>query len=262
MNDEDKIDVTVQWYKANVVRLVFNGRLIWETKDIALDDVIDSHKMISETTLRLGLLEATNYAQILYRGLQIGRLEQINLLVQLRMKQWQMKVALFEMNLKQRLADMGLAKLLGDIVPSDPDSCTGNGEPYKYSDKEDAEFYDGYEYDTAQRCDCGECAGDGMCDEVLSGRSKCDGGCDDCDGAYCDKIDIDDIESNDDTLHLCKGCSGERESCAGCPDADPNDRYMNDADGESDYNAERDANNRRAGENSTGLASDDDILQR
>ncbi len=181
MNDEEKQDekitVIVQWYKANVVRLVFNGKTIWETNDIALDNIIDPDKAISNMTAHMGLFEATKYCEILFRGLQVGRLEQINLLVQLRVEQWQMKVILFERQLKQRMVDLGLAKMLKDVDPDDPTSYVDDGE---------------------------------YCDE--------DDNAEDPDGG----IDIDAIDFSD-TLNMCKDCSGERNSCAGCEDADPDD---------------------------------------
>lgn len=253
MNDE-KIDglitVTIQWYKSNVVRLIFNGRTIWETKDIALDTVErdtagTAKAAFEETTLRLDLLEATNYMQILYRGLQVGRLEKIDALVQLRVQQWEFRIALFEMQLKQRMVNMGFASLLKAIDPSEPSSNVDDGgEPCMYAlDDEPCNY-------TPDDSECGN-----TCDGCFD---TCDGMCDDCalEGS-CDKIDIDDIESDDDTLHLCKGCDATRNSCAGCPDADPNDRYMNDGDVDMRANIERARLN-----GGVGLADNDSIYQR
>ncbi len=241
MNDEEKVDVTVQWYKANVIRLVFNGRVIWETKDIALDDIardnldLGRSDKFKETTLRLGSLEAMNYSKILLQGLQVGRLEQINLLVQLRVEQWQMKVILFERQLKQRMVDLRLAELLKDIDPDNPG---------------------GYTLDDGEPVDEGE-------DDAVNGYyacEDCDGGCDG-DGAHCEKIDIDDIESDDDTLRLCKDCPCDRNSCAGCEYADPDDRFMNYGDVDMQKNNEQArSNGKRAG--GAGLADNDGIYQR
>ncbi len=91
------------------------------------------------------------------------------------------------------------------------------------------------------------------------------GDCDNCDGTYCDSLGIDDIPEDNDTLRLCKGCTGERNSCAGCEDADPNDRHMNDEDSLSDKanrvndNAERANDEKSSG---AGLADSDGIYQR
>jgi hypothetical protein len=237
----DMVDVTVQWYKANVVRLVFNDRVIWETKDIALDDIIDPDTAFSETTIRLGLLEASNYTQILYRGLQVGRLEQVNLLVQLRVEQWRLKIMLFEQQLKQRMVDMGFAKLIKDVNPNDPDSYTLDDEPASYVEGEC----------NGMCCDCEDCVSEG---------DECNSDCAGCDGSCCAYTGVDDIESDDDTLRPCKGCNAYRDSCASCGDADPDDRYMNDGDIK-----DADANARRVGgekSDGTGLADNDDIYRR
>ena len=270
MNDKrkdkqnEKIDVTVQWYKANVVRLMFNGRVIWETEEIALDDVVrdavdavDSdgvaNGIFRETTLHLDALEAVNYSRILLQGLQVGRLEKINLLVQLRVKQWQMKVALFEMQLKQRMVDLGFANLLKPIDPNDPDS---------YCDRDDG----GKPVDECNN-KCGRTECDGACNDIECAACddvpSCGGECEDCDGAYCESLGIDDIPGNNDTLWLCKGCDGVRDSCAGCEDADPNDRYMNDGDSASDIadDIARDQKS-KGGVGGVDLASDDDIYRR
>ncbi len=268
MNDKDeKVAVTIQWYKANVVRLVFNGRVIWETKEIALDDIAraaadtvrdaqDSggpglNGVFRETTLRLDALEATNYSRVLLQGLQVERLEKINLLVQLRVEQWQMKVLLFERQLKQRMVNLGLAELLKAINPDDPDGYVDDDPP------------------CGNKCGRVEC--DGACNDIECGRTgdngDCGGDCDNCDGAYCESLGIDDIESDDDTLRMCKGCDGVRDSCAGCPDADPDDRYMNDGDMDMQKNNERARlNDKRAGGvggvGGVGLADSDGIYQR
>ncbi|KKN75684.1 hypothetical protein LCGC14_0377870 [marine sediment metagenome] len=219
-NNDEKILVTVQWYKSNVVRLIFNSRVIWETKEIALNDVLNPDTAFSETTLQLDLLESINYSKILLQGLQVNRLEQINLLVQLRVEQWQMKVILFEQQLKQRIVDMGLAKLLDNINPDDPGSYT----------LDDGESFD------EQRCEC-------------------NGGCDECSGEYCESLGINDIESDDNTLKLCKGCSGERDSCADCEDADPNDADNLDTDIRRKSDSKKSDNENR-------ICDDNDIFQR
>ncbi len=254
MNDKDeKVAVTIQWYKANVVRLVFNGRVIWETKEIALNDIVrdaadavcdaqDSggpglNGVFRETTLRLDALEATNYSRILLQGLQVGRLEKINSLVQLRVEQWQMKVILFERQLKQRMVDMGLAELLKAIDPDNPTS---------YVDDENCcngRCCDCDHNCSYRDCDCKECADELNCTECADGLGIEDG-------------DMDD----DDTLRMCKDCDVERDSCAGCKDADPNDRYMNDGDIADAVAKDANTNAERAG--GVGLADSDGIYQR
>lgn len=254
MNNEDKdrVDVTIQWYKANVVRIVFDGRMLWETKEIALDDVIDPDTAFSETTVRLNLLEATSYTQILYRGLQVGRLEQVNLLVQLRIEQWQLKIILFEKQLKQRVVDLGLAQLLKAIDPDEPGCGDDDGDTLD----------DDEPHHTGRVCDCEGCID--QLSDVLDKHDECLGDCDDCNGAYCDSLGIDDIPEDDDTLRLCKGCDVTRNSCAGCPDADPDDRFMNYGDVDMQKNNERARSNgkRVGGAGGVGLASDDEIYTR
>ncbi len=282
MNDEQNksgdglVDVTIQWYKGNVIRLVFNGRMIWEAEDIAIDDIIGALK---ETTLHLTLLESAVYSKILLQGLQVNRLEQINLLVQLRVEQWQMEVALFEKRLKQRLTNTGFAHLLKDIEAGSDSDCDDNNSPLgadsNCEDSDDIPFdADNYD-DTLIECkDCiggqSSCANCKNADPNDPDNTVCKGPCNKCPidnpelCKYFDKLSCDgDCGTDCDYFgKTCGGCGG-RIDPENYPDARVNntkpDMGPNSSEPSSNANG---VNGDTDGVNGVGLASDDDIIQR
>lgn len=244
--DNKLIEVTVQWFMSNIVRLTFNNKIIWETKDVALNNIINSDKKFEWTTVSLGLLEAINYSKILLQGLQIGYLEKLSELIKLRVKDWEFKVNQVEKQIIQRMIDLGLTRLDNQ----DEQNHASNDDEF---DNFDVKFY-ADEFDTIDYNDSFV-----ECKNCLSGMNSC---------ADCSNADPDDPDNT-----ICKGpcnkcpinstklcihfdamsCDGD---CAGC-------KYFGKTCGgpvaPEDYPKKSDAG---LDSLDAGLANDDDIFQR
>ena len=108
--------------------------------------------------------------------------------------------------------------------------------------------------------------------ELMNQLKKYDVDYDSNDDFNLDDFNLDDFDPDDfdDTINECKNCTGLRNSCAGCPDVDPDDSDNKICDGSCDkcpFDADNQINdideiNDLDQINDIGLASDDDILQR
>lgn len=103
---DKQIEVTVLWYKSSIVRLSLDGKKIWETDESTLVNVLcddisdtsDNTNQLFKTTVTLSTIEAIEYSAILLRGIQVGRLKTLLILLKSKMIEFNDKIKRFEIN--------------------------------------------------------------------------------------------------------------------------------------------------------------------